>query len=218
MRGVLLDSKTGRPEQEHRERPYEIPPHIMDLILSAKQNPEIVAARQYFRELQEPYPTADLTAVTAAAATIWWSSADYTPVGAKAAKAYQKFKITAGGVITTTATPGTLIIDPRYGTTAGGGVSLGANTAVALPASLTNVPWLLECWCEFRNVNNVTASSTTGHAYGRFQAGSGTPFVFGGTVATTLDTTIASGWEIVGTFSVATGSLTPRKIDYEILN
>lgn len=176
-------------------------------------------SRQYFRELIEPVVMADLTAVTAAAATAWWPSATYSAIPAAAAKPGQAYAISAWGVITTTATPGTVIIDPRYATTAAGGVSLGASSAVALPASMTAQPWYLEMWFQFRNVNNGAASSSTASCLGRASFGFvGTNVSFGGSLVTNVDTSIASGLLIAGTFSVATGSLTPRGILFEAIN
>jgi hypothetical protein len=98
---------------------------------------------------------------------------------------------------------------------------LGANTAVNVPVSLTNVPWFLELTVVIRTVGLAGTNSTAIGTGAFVGSGAGTvgtalSFAFGGTSAT-FDASIAQGLAIGWTLSVA-GSCTPQWVVMQSLN
>lgn len=177
--------------------------------------------RQYFPDLGAEPNAADLPAIVATTETNLLTNAanlalytpigiGFTPGGPQQGKIYH---FVYGGIITTGAS-GTLTLTPRYGTTTAG-VSLGASGAQTVAINLTNVPWFIDAWLVCRALS-ATASSSTFICSGKFSmsgtlatAGGGCIIPFGGTVATTCDTTAAGSLCMGWTLSVA-GSVTPR--------
>jgi hypothetical protein len=117
-----------------------------------------------------------------------------------------QYKVSFGGVLSTTATGPTVVWTPRHGAngTAASNVTLGASTAVTLAANLAAIPF----WGEFTlNVRSLALSgngaTATGNGYvmggaGSLSAantnnGSGFFSVMGGTIATTLDDSATTG-------------------------
>jgi hypothetical protein len=98
---------------------------------------EPVASRQNFCELLMPVMVADQTAVAGTTEAVLWA-AQFSALPANFFDAPGKtVRVRATGVMTTGATPGTLILTPRYGTTTGG-TTLGAGTVSGtLVASVT---------------------------------------------------------------------------------
>ena len=176
-------------------------------------------SRQYFGEVLQPLMTADQAATfTSVAELALWPVAPWTALAANQLQPGQAWRVTAGGVMSTAAAPGTMIITPRYGTTTGG-VALGASIASpTLIASLTNIPWQLQATFVARSAGTAATGILTGfftsQAVGPAPAGE---LVFGGTVAT-IDTTAASGLWIAATATVATNTLTTRYLTFEALN
>jgi hypothetical protein len=107
-------------------------------------NGEPVASRQNFCELLMPVMTADGTAVAGTTEGVLFPAA-YTALPANFFDSPGKtVRFRAFGVMTTGATPGTLTLTPRYGTTTGG-TTLGAGTVSGtLVASKTAVPWFID--------------------------------------------------------------------------
>ena len=179
-------------------------------------------ARQLFQDVKRLPPLADLTAVTATSETGLWLPAAFTPIYAGDPDVGTIYEITAGGILSTSASASTLTITPRYGTTTSG-VSLGPSNAQTVPASLSSQPWRLEFTLVFRAVSSAASASTcvgTGTFTSVGTAGTaGSAFVstFGGTVITTADTTTNQGIFIGWTLSVA-GSCTPRYAYIKSLN
>jgi hypothetical protein len=178
-------------------------------------------SRQYFRELLEPLALADFAPVTVTntEATIAPVSATSgLAIPATAIRPGQAYKITAAGLITTSATAVNVTINPRWGTSAAG-VLLGASTTVAKTASLTNVPFVVQLWAQFRTVNNVTATQSTVIAHGTFESAAvARDMVFGGTTAT-IDTTTAQGfWLGLLASGADTSTITTKTVLVETLN
>jgi hypothetical protein len=172
-------------------------------------------SRQYFADMPQDPPIANLTAVTATTETILWNVSNYTPINANEARPGKVWKVTAGGIMSFAST-GSLTITPRFGLTVGAGVTMGANaTALITPGATTNAPWYLEFCCVCRTVGAPGANSTvigTGFfitdAVLTSQSTAGGQFAIGGTSAT-VDVSIATGICIGWTLSVA-GTVTPQ--------
>lgn len=178
-------------------------------------------SRQYFQDTLNEPPIANLTAVTATTETILWNVSNFSPIPAGDCRPGKIYRLTAGGIITTS-TSGTLTITPRFGLTVAAAITMGASIAQTVPVSLTNVPWELSFTLVCRTVGAPGTNSTVIGA-GVFTmagtaatAGSGMNVNFGGTSAT-VDVSIATGITIGWTLSVA-GSVTPQFAFIQSLN
>lgn len=177
-------------------------------------------SRQYFADLLCDPPIANLTAVTATTETGLWNVPNFSPINANDARPGKIYRLTAGGILSTS-TSGTLIITPRFGTTTGG-VTLGASVTQTVPVSLTNVPWRMQFDLVCRTVGAPGANSTvigTGEfvsAGTAATAGNAFALAFGGTSGT-VDLSTASGLFIGWTLSVA-GTVTPQYVVMQSLN
>lgn len=177
-------------------------------------------SRQNFSELLMPVMIADQTAVAGTSEGVLWA-AQFSALPANFFDAPGKtVRVRAFGVMTTGATPGTLTLTPRYGTTTGG-TTLGAGTVSGtLVASKTAVPWFLDCTIICRAIG--TSGSLAWFGIWECPQGYTTaPSVVecGQGAVTTIDTTSAAGGLTVGsTASNAGTSLTTRKLAIESLN
>lgn len=181
---------------------------------------EPVASRQNFVELLMPVMVADQTAVVGTAEAVLWA-AQFSALPANFFDAPGKtVRIRATGVMTTGATPGTLILTPRYGTTTGG-TSLGAGTVSGtLATSITAAPWFLDCTVVCRAIGAAGSIAWFGiwESPVGYTAAPGS-VECGRNVATAVDTTANTGGLTVGaTLSNAGSSLTTRKLAIESLN
>lgn len=183
---------------------------------------ELVASRQNFAELLMPVMIADQTAVPGTSEAVLWA-AQFSALPANFFDAPGKIvRLRASGVIITGATPGTLTLTPRYGTTTGG-TSLGAGTVsgtLATSVVSPGAPWFLDCTCVCRAIG--TAGSIAFFGLWESPVGYTTaPGIVecGRNVVTTIDTTASTGGLTVGaTLSNAGSSLTTRKMTIESLN
>jgi hypothetical protein len=178
---------------------------------------EPVASRQNFCELLMPVMTADGTAVAGTTEGVLFPAA-YTALPANFFDSPGKtVRFRAFGVMTTGATPGTLTLTPRYGTTTGG-TTLGAGTVSGtLVASKTAVPWFIDATVICRAIGSSGSIAFFGiwecpqgytTAPGIVETGQG--------AVTTVDTTSATGGLTIGsTASNAGTSLTARKLAIE---
>lgn len=178
-----------------------------------------MADSQWFTSLQRPVMTADQTAVAGVAEGALWAPR-YAALPSFFAFAGKKARIRASGVMTTAATPGTLILTPRYGTSTAG-TSLGAGVVSGtLAASKTNVPWFFDSMVLCRSEG--TAGSLL--FYGVWESPQGyttAPGIVeaGSNAAVTVDTTAATSGIVLGaTHSVAGSSSTARQLAIEALN
>jgi len=132
----------------------------------------------------------------------------YTQIPAYDMQPGSIYKVSFGGVLSTTATGPTLIVTPRIGPNAtaanAANISLGASTSVTLAANLAAIPFYGEFTTVIRSIAlsgaGVTAVGNgfiTGGAVASTAANTsnGTSFdiTFGGTVATTVDDSVLSG-------------------------
>lgn len=180
-------------------------------------------ARQYFRTLRDPVNAAGFAAVTGVVAeTALWSVVPWTAFAANELAPGQAWKLTAGGVLTTSTTPGNLTLTPRIGTTTGG-ATLGASTAAALTASLTAVAFSLEFWLAIRTIGSGTSATAVGtgtftsRVIGNTPAGAASVVPMGGTQAA-FDSTASQGLFIGWTPGATTVSVTPLYVLLESMN
>jgi hypothetical protein len=181
-------------------------------------------SRQYFEDA--PYADVQIASATAITSTAAENAlvavAQYTPVPASDARAGKVYKLTMGGIYSTSASASTLTLTPRWGTSSSG-TTFGASVAQTVPASLTNEPWFLQAYVFLRTVNNGSATQSTAMCHGCFWGGgtagtanSGLIVPFGGTSGT-IDTTTAQGLWIGWLLSVA-GSCTPQSCLWQSCN
>lgn len=181
---------------------------------------ELMASRQNFAELLMPTPIADQTAVAGTTEGVIWA-AQFSALPANFFDSPGKTaRVRALGVMTTGATPGTLTLTPRYGTTTAG-TSLGAGAASGtLATSVTAVPWFLD----FTIVCRAIGASGSVVGFGVWESPRG--FVTapgsvecGNASTATIDTGSATGGLTIGaTLSNAGSSLTTKKVAIESLN
>lgn len=160
------------------------------------------------------FPPVSATAVTASATeTNLWLPAQWTPIPALSMRQGSKYELNAGGIFTSTATPGVLTWTYRVGISAtpATNISLGASNLTAPPASLTNAPWFALGVAGVRSFG--LAGNTTvmvGHCFVHVQgaaAATAVDYLAGGlTTATTIDYTATQGLILSLTISVASQS------------
>jgi hypothetical protein len=172
--------------------------------------------RQGFEAMDaNDFPPASFTAVTASATeTNLWTPAIWTPITANDMRSGKSYICSFGGVFTSTATQGVLTWTPRVGQSAtpASNVTLGASNATAPPASLTGQAWYGQFEFGLRTIGLAASGATgTGNGFVIVQgaaAATGVMYVMGGTVATTIDNTAATGFIVSLTISVASQSYT----------
>jgi hypothetical protein len=178
-------------------------------------------ARQYFEAPREPLPNANLATITTASATeaLLWTVAPWTSFAANELTQGQAWRLFATGTVTTPAAAGTLTMTPRFGT-ATGSTSLGASIAGTGTNSQTTVPWQIIMTLMVRSVSTpTTAGSGVIVGAGTFESNAvSRDLIFGGTLVTTADTTIAQGLAISVNTSVASWVFVPQTILFASLN
>jgi hypothetical protein len=177
-----------------------------------------VASRQYFRELTEPVMVASQTAITGTSEAALWPTV-FSTFAANSLRPGQMLQVTAFGIITTpSATPGTMTVTPRFGTTVSGTSLGGAGPSGTLNTSLTNTPWYLDFLMTVRSVGTSATVVGVGRIVTLALPSSPGNLSFGGTVAT-VDTTAAAGIWLGITLSVGTSpTMTTQGLAVEVLN
>ena len=164
-------------------------------------------SRQYFADtLTEPASTVFAT-ITATTETVLVPTA-WTPIPAMEPRAGKVYELIVGGTVTTGAA-GTLIINPRYGTTISG-TSMGVSPTQNYVPSITTAQFLLKAYVVIISIGQAGANSTV-RCHGFWQSGGAVATaasetaVFFGTVgaAISVDTSVASALWIGVTFNVA---------------
>lgn len=162
--------------------------------------------RQYFADTLVDPLGVDYTTITATSETVLIATA-LTPIGANEPRAGKIYELIVGGTATT-GTAGTLIIQPRFGTTIGG-VSLGASPTQNYVPSITTPAFIFRFWLVFRQIQLPGANSLCmGHGVwisngAAATAASSTVVTCGGTANSSVDVSVASALWIGVTFSVA---------------
>lgn len=158
-------------------------------------------------------PVALATALVSTSAEALWTAATWTPIFANDAKASKIYCVRAFG--TGSLTAGTMIVTPTYTT---GSVALGVSLTQGT-ATILACGWYLMFDLLIQAVLGAAASQTsmTGSGMWAFGGGvsSGTAnpnvVTFGGTAATSVDTSINGAIQIQKTAST-TNSITPRSV------
>jgi hypothetical protein len=178
-------------------------------------------SRQYFMDtlVDPPLVNPNASALVSTSEELLWPTALFSPINIGDIKAGKVYKVSAGGIMSTS-TSGTIIITPRVGTTTSG-ITMGANAAVTVPVSQTGVPWYLEYTMVIRSVGLAGTNSVAignGFFIGGNGGGVGVGFSFpiGGTAAS-FDASIAQGLAMGKTLSVA-GSVTPEWVLFQSMN
>jgi hypothetical protein len=163
-------------------------------------------------------PAQALAAVTGGTANVlWWTPSVYTPIPANAVQAPATWRMTAGGLVTSSSTSQTITMNSNVGTAVGTG--LGSSTALALGSTITNAFW--------RTAGDLTVrtSGSSGTAVGNFLIHWGTTagasatvsnaLWGGGNTVQTLDfQSTAQGLAIGATPSAAAISVTPTYVHF----
>lgn len=164
---------------------------------------------------------ANQTAITATTETVLFP-AQFIGIPANDLRTGKVYKLDAMGIMSTGAS-GTLTLTPRWGTTTSG-TSLGASQAQTVVINLTNVPWIIQAWIFCRGPLGASGANTPVVVHGFLQsagaagtASSELGVCFGSTASVNVDASIAAGFTIGWTLSVA-GSCTPMSCILQSLN
>ena len=163
--------------------------------------------------LAGPPPSSHTAVANTATRTNLWVPAIWTPVPALDMAPSKTYRLRAGGVISTTATP-TIIFTPTFGqsTTPGSNLSLGGSITLTLGSSLSSVPWVAEFTLVVRSLGVAASTSTvTGNGtvvIGGPAATASQVLAIGGTVVTTADHSSAQGMCLDVTWGTASASNT----------
>lgn len=168
--------------------------------------------RQLFAD--GPYidpPVGLATALSSTSIEALWTAATWTPVYANDAKAGKIYCVRSGG--TGSLTGGTMTVTPTYTT---GSVALGASLAQgSVTIAACGFYLMFDLLIQVVTGGAASVTSMTGSGLWAFGGGvsSGTAnpnvFTFGGTAATSVDTSINGAIQIQKTAST-TNSITPR--------
>lgn len=178
------------------------PERVAHLLEKGRLHPEIVAANSPFDSPvgQPSGPIASFTAVnTTNVETNLWVPGIWTPIPANDMQGGKVYSVEAGGVLGTSSVAPTALWTPRAGQSAtpGSNITLGATTASTMIASLAAVPWFFRFTLVIRAVGLAAAgASGTGNGVitiGGLTTAVGVTQTMGGTVASTLDNTAATG-------------------------
>ena len=162
-------------------------------------------------------PAQNLTAVTGGTANVaWWTASLYTPLPANSVLSPEAYRVTASGLITTSAASQTITPSSNIGTAVGTGLGTGA--AATLGSTITNAQWYL------LGDLTVRAAGTAGSVIARFmlKAGQVAGAATGANVLTSLfgasqssiDFTAAQGLTLGATPSAAGVSVTPEQVHW----
>lgn len=136
---------------------------------------------------------------TTNAETNLWTPAIWTPIPANTMYAGKVYKVTFGGIFSTSSVAPTSLWTARAGQSAtpASNVSLGASTAATMIASLSSVPLYGEFTMVIRALGLAASGATaTGNGFvviGGITTAAGIVQSFGAGIPTTVDNTTASG-------------------------
>jgi hypothetical protein len=174
-------------------------------------------SRQYFMDMPVDPPTLNpnASALVSTSEEALWPAPIWSPIPIGDCRPGKSYRVSAGGIMTTSSSASTLILTPRIGVSVAAGITMGANAAATVTASLTGVPWFLEFTTVIRTIGVGGAANSTAIGNGFFTR-AGVTVAFGGTSAT-FEADIAMGIVIGKTLSVA-GSVTPEWVAFQPLN
>jgi hypothetical protein len=157
-------------------------------------------------------PTAHTAVASTASRTNLWVPALWTPIPALDPYAGKVYKLSCGGVISTTATP-TIQFTATFGQSAtpASNLSLGTTTTIPL-GTLTSRNWYAEFTLGFRSVGIAASGATcTGNGFVTIDNGAGVVGIcnpMGSSVPTTADHTTAQGLVLDVLWSASSASNT----------
>ncbi|HEY1249178.1 MAG TPA: hypothetical protein VGE97_09335 [Nitrososphaera sp.] len=196
----------------------KLPERTKRLILKGQQNPELVMLNGLVAPEGQPSgPPTSFTAVnTTNVETNLWVPAIWTPIPANSMTSGKLYQGNAGGVLGTSSAAPTATWTPRCGqsVTPSSNITLGATTGTTMIASLSAVPWTWQFTLNIRNIGLAASGATgTGNGYiviGGLTTAAGIVQSMGGTVATTIDSTAATGLILSNTWgtNAATNTVT----------
>lgn len=143
-----------------------------------------------------------------------WVPGIWTPIPANDMSAGRVYQGNAGGVLGTSSAAPTATWTPRCGQsgTPASNVTLGATTGTTMIASLSAVPWTWLFTLTIRSLGLAAGAGTgTGNGFiviGGLTTAAGIVQSMGGTVATTLDNTAATGLILSNTWGTNNASNT----------
>jgi hypothetical protein len=145
-------------------------------------------------------PPASFTSInTTNVETNLWTPAIWTPIPANTMYAGKLYKVSYGGIFSTSSVAPTSTWTPRAGqsSTPASNVTLGASTATTMIASLASVPFYGEFTLVIRALGLAASGATgTGNGFvviGGITTAAGIVQSMGAAVPTTIDNTTASG-------------------------
>lgn len=170
------------------------------------------------------YPNAQTITTTSISGVVnLWSNLVYSPIPANSILAPQAYRIAVVAKITTGATPANITFTPQLnsvgtwttgGTAVSGGTTLGAHTATALTASITNAFYTIIGDLTFRTAGTsatavflahyCSTQATAGGLAGPAILGAGHNIMFGGTGATVDAQTTGQSFQLGATHTVTT--------------
>jgi hypothetical protein len=171
------------------------------LLAKGRQHPEIVNLNGLVAPEGQPSgPPTSFTAVnTTNVETNLWVPGIWTPIPANSMTSGKLYQGNAGGILGTSSAAPTALWTPRCGQSAtpSSNITLGATTGTTMIASLAAVPWSWQFMLNVRSIGLAASGATaTGNGYvviGGLTTAAGIVQSMGGTVATTIDNTAATG-------------------------
>jgi hypothetical protein len=200
-------------DREHHEMggfgPFErarllekAPERVHRLLRRAAEHPEVQNVQSNFTGVTGQ-PSAAPSSFTAVGntniETNLWVPAIWSPIPANDMVAGKVYRISYGGIFSTSSAAPTSVWTPRAGQSAtpSSNVTLGATTASTMIASLSSVPFYGTFELVIRALGlAASGASGTGNGFvsiGGITTATGVTQVMGGTVASTIDNTAATG-------------------------
>jgi hypothetical protein len=178
------------------------PERVHRLLELGRLRPEVVAATAPFTTV-EGQPSAAPSSFTAVASTNvetnLWVPSIWTPIPANSMMAGKVYRVEFGGIFSTSSAAPTSVWTPRVGQSAtpASNVTLGATTAVTMIASLASVPFYGVLTVVIRSLGlSASGAAATGNGFvtiGNLTTAAALVQAYGGTVASTVDNTAATG-------------------------
>lgn len=239
MRGVILDTETGRPVRSpdtpmllrelsiHEKDPERRASllRVLENLSLGVEHPHVKMSKQFWRQFDQASPlVADASAVVGTAEAILvpaqnsFLPAYYWYAGKTAELNYR------GKLTTAASTPGNMTLTGRAGTTTGG-TSLAASAATALTTSKTNISisieMLVTCRTDGATGTLIAVGNFTCDGAGNvFSTAGNNPMFFPATApaTATVDCTASGGLVITATLGSASDSMTIQIATIESVN
>jgi hypothetical protein len=178
------------------------PERVRELLRKGRERPDVVAAESYFAAptgQPQAGPASSASINTTNVETNLWVPAIWSPIPANDMESGRVYMVRFGGIFSTSSAAPTSVWTPRSGQSAtpSSNVTLGATTATTMIASLASVPFYGEFTLVIRALGMAASgASGTGNGFvciGGLTVAAGIVQSMGGTVASTIDNTAATG-------------------------